>query len=497
MRPGTRTIYFAGLDGQPLGQIPGAATRISEISNIDYTGGDAFLIVNNEDTISLFDLRNRKPVLTFDKSFVSGIVVSPNKKDILVTFSTVYRNSTDTFYGTTAVLIDSELNIKTRLYSGSGRYFFTPQVEKIIGIGDRAISRWPVNPPKRPAPMPTFVSFDELVENKYFSLPFLKASDDAARIQSGAYALKDMAADQKDIRLKMLLFRQAQSLFDRLKYGNAKNIRKERVPTYYDWYNWIDRKLGNRNFGEQFLREQIAVKLEEDLMNSPDSIYPQQVDNAAYGYTLMANLYDSLGAFNKDFVGQVSKEINLRHRLFWMDPDNTDNIDYYTYAVKRISNVCDSVGWLQLQNGQYADRLEMYRQESALLGERWTGLPDSIGVKVQYIDALTQLGTSYLYVYVNRPADYALALDSAIYIADKGLAFMPDRYDSARLLVVKARALLLKPGELERALAIYREVKGWSDGFPTESMLKQLDYLKMAGARKEEEFRRVEELLKQ
>jgi len=44
------------------------------------------------------------------------------------------------------------------------------------------------------------------------------------------------------------------------------------------------------------------------------------------------DLYDSLGAYNSSFVGEILKELSFRQRVFDKDPDNKTNIDYYTSA---------------------------------------------------------------------------------------------------------------------------------------------------------------------
>jgi len=79
----TKLIYISDLEAvlwiRSLPAIP-ASAKI----DISIHRGDAFLKINNKDSICLFDLRAKKPVMIFKKSFVDEIIVSPNKKDILV-----------------------------------------------------------------------------------------------------------------------------------------------------------------------------------------------------------------------------------------------------------------------------------------------------------------------------------------------------------------------------------------------------------------------------
>ncbi|HZE83107.1 MAG TPA: WD40 repeat domain-containing protein, partial [Puia sp.] len=495
----TKLIYIADLEGHVLDQIPSRHTGIVNIENIDFTGGDAFLKINNKDSICLFDLGTKKPVMNFKKSFVDEIIVSPNKKDILVSCNTEYHSSTDTksYKGTLGVLIDAGMNIKAKLYSGSSSFFFTPGGEYIIGYGETSLMRWPVGELAKTVSFPTCLSVEELVEYNCFPFARFAPIDDAAQIEKGARKLKDLANDESDPRLRSLYYRQSRTLFDRLAYGNAKNIRKDRILFFYDWYNWIDSKLGNRNFRDQFFRIQSGIKALDDLVNSPDSVYPQLLYYAGYSHMMLANLYDSLGAYNSSFVGEILKEISFRQRVFEKDPDNKANIDFYTSAIRRLSDACDSVGLLNITNGQYADRLAMYRAEDSLLAGKIGILPDSFNLKPYYIDELTQLGASFLYVYANRPKENGNALDSAIYYADKGLALSPAKMDSAKLMIVKARAYLLRPDGLDTSRGLYRRVMDHFPNFTREAMLLQLQRLRNAGAQETGNIRSIEELLKQ
>jgi hypothetical protein len=90
------------------------------------------------------------------------------------------------------------------------------------------------------------------------------------------------------------------------------------------------------------------------------------------------------------------------------------------------------------------------------------------------------------------------ALDSALSYAEKGLALSPGKFDSARLLIVEARAYLLAPGVggLEKSMGLYRQVRRHFPNFSPETMLNQLVFLREAGAKKTVAMERVEEFLK-
>jgi len=493
----TKLIYIADMQGHILDQIPSWHSGIFNIDNIDFTGGDDFLKINNKDSICLFDMKNRRTMMRFNKAFVDEIVVSPNKTDILVTCNTESESSGTTYKGYLAILTDAGLNIRAKLYSGCQNFFYTPGGDYIIGYGQSAVMRWATGNLSKAGPFQTCLSLDELI--KYDCFPFARfaAIDDADQIERGARKFKDRAAEVTDPIVKALYYRQSRALFDRLAYGNAKNIRKERVPFFYDWYNWIDNRLGNRNFRDQFIRQQAAVQIFDDLVYSPDSVYPNQLYYAANGNMFLGNLYDSLGAYNNSFIDQIIKEVSIRQRVFNKDPDNVDNIYYYRSAFWRLSAVCDSVGWIALTNRQYPDRLNLFRMEASLFAEKISVLPDSFDLQKSYINALCQLGASYIYVYASRPAEYGKALDSALYYADKGLALSPGKFDSARCLIIKARAYLLQEDGMGKAMDLYRLVKSRFPELSRGSMLSQLQYLKDAGFRDAGRIRRVEEVLKQ
>jgi hypothetical protein len=140
-----------------------------------------------------------------------------------------------------------------------------------------------------------------------------------------------MGSDKKsDLILRNLYYLQSQLLFDRLKIGEAQNLLEDRVPFSYDWSNYIRRELGDRDFYDQISTQQAAVEIFDKLIKSPDGNYPMLLYYAANGNMFLNNMYDSLKAFNLNFLPQIKKEIGIRGRVLAMDPDNADNIFYFT-----------------------------------------------------------------------------------------------------------------------------------------------------------------------
>jgi hypothetical protein len=492
----TQLIYLADMGGHVLDRIPHMLTGIDSITNIDFTGGDAFLKVNNEDTISLFDVTNRKMVMRFSKAFVDEIVVAPNGKDILLTCNTGYTNNGKSYTSSLGILTDASLAIKARLYCGGSTLFFTPAGDYIIGYGETGIMRWATGTRPEAAASMTCLTTDELISNHCLPLSQWKNITDADLIEKGARGYKDLAEAERDPELRDFYYRLSILLFHQLAEGHARNIRKERVPFFYDWHNWLDGRRGYRNFSDQFVRQLTGVKVFDRLVNSPDSVYPQQLYYAANANMLLANLYDSMGVYDNDVIEQINKEIVLRQRVFDKNPENTDNIYYYKEAFTRLSAVSDTVGWRDLIDGRYSERLAVYAAEQRLLAEKIMILPDSFHLKTKYVNALAQFSASFLYVHAGHYKGYGHALDSALYYADLGLALDPVAFDSARLLVVKARAYLLQPDGLERSMAIYQQVRSRYPDLTREALLRQLQFLREAGERQTAAMEKVEEYLK-
>lgn len=491
-----RFIYFADLEGNVRMKIPSEQTGIYHIDNIDFTGDNKFLKINNVDSICLFDIERRRTVMRFKKRFVDEIVVAPNGKDILLICNTTYEIS-KTYAGNLALLVDADLNIKARLYSQCSNFFFTPDGEHIIGYDETSIMRWRIDGDKEAPILKSALNVNEMLEYNCLPPTLWMGLNDAELVEMGARGFKDIAAGEADKKLSMFYYKQSKAIWERLIMGTAKNIRRERIPFFYDWSNWIDRAMERDNYHEQFIRQVTAVNVFDRLVSSPDSIYPQQVFYAANANMLLGNLYDNLKLYNEDFIEQIKKEISLRQRVFECDPDNTDNIEHYTKALVRLSAVYDTVGWRRLMNGQYIERLSLYREEEDFITKKMKALPDSFNLQNHYINMVTQLGASFLYIWASHAEGQEHALDKAIEYADKGLTLGPDKFDSARLLLVKARAYLLQPGGLANSMALYRQVLNKFPFFTRETMLKQLQLLADAGARREGQLAGVEALLKQ
>src|SRR6202041_1887725 len=173
-------------------------------------------------------------------------------------------------------------------------------------------------------------------------------------IETGAAYFKSLADNvltdknakaDKDTLLAKLYYSQAQSLYGRLAAGDVDNIRLERVPFSYDWLNWIDNKLGRRNFQEQYFREKAAVDIFDQLVQSPDSVYPEQLYKAAYGNRLLGGILDSMGIYNTANIAVLKKEIGLRERVTAIDLYNEANWKYLYGNYQKLSYLYDTVAW--------------------------------------------------------------------------------------------------------------------------------------------------------
>ncbi len=245
----------------------------------------------------------------------------------------------------------------------------------------------------------------------------------------------------------------------------------------------MENKLGYGNFDQQFVREAQAVNIFDSLTHTADSVYPELLFYSANWHLLLADIYDSLHRFEDGYLNEISKELPLRRRVFDIDPDNQDNRIYFVNALSNLFRVADSIAWSRLMARKYGERLSVMSQTTMFYKSNLNSLPDSFGVRQLYINSLIELAPSFLYVYAREPERNPAALDSALYYADTGLAMTTRRTDSARLLIIKARAYLLQNNGLENASKLYRQVKETFPEISVEAMEQQLKNLKMAGAR--------------
>lgn len=495
----TKQLYFADMEGRVLSTLPSGQTGITDIENIDFTGNDRFLKIYDEDHICLFDIKQGKTIMNFDRSFVTEILVAPNGKDILITGNIRYEVSSKTYNAIMAFLVDPELNIKGKLYAECENYFFTPDGSFIVGYGEKSIMRWPVNRSRQVQNhFRTCLSFGEMVNAGILSFEYFMNNTDADMVERGARKFRLLAEDQTDPLVKDLYYRQSIALFNRLTYDHLKNSRRERVPFFYDWSSWIGRKMGDRDYRQQFSRQQEAVQIFDSLVNSRDSIYPQQLFYAANGNRLLANLYDSLGEYNINFIDQLKKELALREKLFVKDPENADNIYYFMGGLKKLWSVYDSVGFINYLNKEYTERFALYKMEQNYFGQRLSSLPDSFEVKSLYIAGIRTLVTSCFYLYIDNPGKNAHAIDSAFYYIDHAMSMSPSNSDSAFFLSARARAYLLQDNGngLEKALDLYRQVLKDYPDWTKSDLLKQLDYMKKAGGQDNKNIQYAENFLK-
>ncbi len=475
----TKLFYSLDLTSNEPRQTSSFSPMTAGITNIDFTGGNKFLKINTRDSVFLYDIGLKKIIFQFDSSFVKNIVVAPNGKEALL----ICNRKKYGYYGCFTYCVSMDMKIKDKLYSDCDNFFYTPDGKFIVGYDDYDVMRWSVDKSNQAkGNFRTCLGFKELIDKGGVPFNYFLTISDADQLELGARKLYDIGSDKKpDTLLSNLYYRQSQLLFDRLKIGDAQNIRQDRVPFFYDWSNYIRRALGNRDFYDQFSTQQVAVEIFDKLINSPDGKYPMLLYYAANGNMLLNNLYDSLNAFNLNFLARVKNEIGIREKVFAIDPDNSDNIYYFKKAFEQFSVVSDTLGWRFLKNKKYFDRLILYRDGEKYLAEKLNFLPDSVGIKEAYINALSQLAPSYLYTYANRPGENIHALDSVTYFADKGLSLSTNDYDIAIFKMIKARAHLLRENELDKALDLYDQVVKKIPAYK-KTILTQLTMLKEAGA---------------
>ena len=265
-----------------------------------------------------------------------------------------------------------------------------------------------------------------------------------------------MVGSDSDVLLRRLYYRESEHLFDRLAAGYAKNILAQRVPFFLDWYNWIEQRLGSKDFNSQFYRQKAGTELFDKMVNSTDSIYPQVLYYAANSHMIFGRLYDSLHYNNQDFLETVAAEIALRQRVLLKDPDDTTNNIYLGNAYIKFSSVCDSIG---NNFSDYSQRLSLFRMAEEYLSNRRQQFHDTlIDRKVAYANALSYLASNFIYAYVSGQSEYKTGLDSASYYANMGLQIAPSQGFVAYFVMEDAFAHLLS-GDSAKAIDACRRVR--------------------------------------
>ena len=492
--PGTRTIYFSGTDGRLLFRIPLAELGLKDLDDLDFAGNDQFLRIRAASSILLVHIPERKILLSFSSQRVQDIVVSPSGKDILLNCNVTYTTSSNNSSGPTrhyenlVLIVDENLHIKGKLLGDVQHLFFTPDGSYVIGYDDKTLVRWSVDSSIGvdsntyvPGIDQTFLSIEELIDNSYFPYSRYASINDANQIQRGAYNLvRNMTASELDTLVKGLYYRQAENLFNRLAFGNAQNILPQNIPFFHDWCNWIEQRLGNKDFSALFSRQQVGTELFDKMVNTKDSVYPQQLFYAANSHMIFGGLYDSLRYYNSTYLDLIRDEIALRQRVLLKDPDNSDNIYYLRKAYLKFDTVCNIMGDNFSKNKQYSDRLALFRMEEEYFSNRRQQFYDRYSERdIAYTNALTQLATSFIYVYVSASNESKTALDSASYYANKGLQIAPNQVYAAYFVMEDAFAHLLND-EVEKSIDACRTARGHHPEIDKETMRQAFQFFKHA-----------------
>ena len=490
----TSLFYYLDLTGNKPKQVSSFSLTVAGIGNIDFTGSDKFLKINTRDSIFLYDLYDKRMLFGFSSNLVANIVVAPNGKEALLTCNRKFNTQTGHF----TYCVDMNLKIKDKMYSDCENFFYTPDGKFIVGYDQYDVMRWRTEKSELTKnEFKTCLGFKELIDKGCVPFNYFLAINDAIQLEQAARRLYDTASayvQKKDTLVGNLYLRQSQLLFDRLKIGDAQNLRQDRVPFYYDWSNFIRRALNNRDFYNQFSTQQLEIGIFDTLIASRNGNYPMALYYAANANMFLNNLYDSLNIFNPNYLAQLKKEIDIRERVFEKNPDDTLNVYYAQIAFLKFSPVSDTLGFRYLRNRQYTDRLNLFRTAEQYLASKLKSLPDSFGVKSIYIEALSQLAPSYLYTFASGNGKDQKALDSVIYFADKGISLTSNKYYIATFLVAKARAFLFQENGIDKALDLYGKVINEYPEFNKRTMLLQLNMMKEAGANAST-LSRVEEFL--
>jgi len=317
---------------------------LPEIKNIDFTGNDDFLAAQSEDSIYLFSISSNRIIKSYFNKFVKNISVSPNDKYVLITYSVNFSIDKKQYTAYVSLLMGMDFKVIYKLYSDSKELFFSQDEKYIYGYNDLNISKWDIedleeNKYKSIVRNPEELkSFSDKTKLWYF-IPFDEnmQSKEADLVQSNAYTLKDLADLVDDTLLSKIYYLESQQLFAKLISGDADHIRKERIPFYYDWVNWIDKKLGKKNYSEQLKKEKIAVGLFDKMLQTRDTIYPEVYNRAGNAYLLLHGIYDSINNFGKDNEDVLRKEIWLREKCKKIDSANSDNNDKLAEAYSNLA----------------------------------------------------------------------------------------------------------------------------------------------------------------
>ena len=489
-------IIQADYNGNIINEIDLNSINFKNIANLDFLGSDRYLKLTNseEDSIALYDLKNNKIVAAYPKDEVVNITIDPSDTLFLLTYALEYNRTDDTLNDNITFVMDSNFKIKYKLYTDCRDFFFTPNGKYLIGYNTYKLMYWNTFNIKH-GRWPSYhscLSKAQLINKGAISLNDFADEDDCAIIEKAARYFKDMAQNQTvknaigqevtDTIMMMKFYGEALSLFGKLTSGKVRNVRKERIPIYYGWCNWIDNKMNNKNYDEQFIRAKAAVDIDEGFMDSKDSLYPKQVYQTAEDYYWLHNVYKKMGNYNQGHLDVLKREIELREKFKSIVIDHEENNTSLSDAYENISLAYDTIDVIYFNKKLFDDKLNLDKQELHFALTNLNKKENKDYIEQMLQSSLRQLGATYIHKFIQDGKSNNDLLDSALHYCEIGDAYAKGNKDSVYFQLIKARVYLLQNDKYDQAIKIYDELaKKPCAHFPPENekyhILKQLNLM--------------------
>ncbi len=500
------------LDGKRIFTATSKDASVSFVKEIEFTGTH-FLVLTDDDSVCLFDYLNKAVIKKFPVALINQIVVSPNDKDILLSYNTKYKLDGDSYESFYSVLTEMNFQKKKSLYSDCSMYMFSENGDYLIATGEGKILRWELKKIKSDIQnnYRSILSAQKISATKSRTLELgdFENTNDPIVIEKGARYFKNLVETMDDYPvLRKIYYNYSAHLFDKLIDENKEiKVNEKRIPLFYDWRNWIDNQCGQNNFEIQLKRQRKANVLWNNFVNSRDSIYPELLFYAANGYKFERYILDSIAlndssVFDEEYLILVKKELDIRDRAFVKDTEREENSISIITALKRLSYVYDIIGQRLFKLKQMDQRLKLYSSAQNYFISRTGEFPpytnDSLLFNVQ-----TKLASTYFLLHCKDIDRNSPFNDSMNMFLGNATTLMDKRDFDGHLLKIIGGARLLLVGEFDKGMAKFDEIKSNScesfDGV-AESEKKHiiwyLEQLESFGCRSENVTRAIVELKK-
>ncbi len=489
-------IINADYGGNIISTIDLKSINFKNIADLDFLGSDRYLKLTNadKDSFALFDLKTNRLLKTFPSDEVVNITIDPSDTLFLLTYALEYKRTDDTLFDFVTFVMDPNFNIKYRLYTDCQNFFFTPNGKYLVGYNTRKLIYWDLLNLKNEK-WPSYrscLSKAQLINKGAISLNDFADEDDCAIVEKAARYFKDLAQSQTvknaigqqvtDTIMMMKFYGEALSLFGKLTSGKVRNVRKERIPIYYGWNCWIDNRMNNKNYGEQFIRAKAAVDIDEEFMDSKDSLYPKQIYQTAEDYYWLHNVYYKMGNYNQDHLDVLKREIELREKFKSIVMDHEENNSSLSDAYENISLAYDTIDVIYFNKKLFDDKINLDKQELHFALTNLNKKENKDFIEQMLQSSLRQLGATYIHKFIQDGKDNKDLLDSALHYCEIGDSYATENKDSVYFQLIKARVYLLQNGKYDSAIKIYDELTNKQcEHFPQENekdhILKQLELM--------------------